>query len=161
MEMLLKEKQELERRVKFMELELQQEKERNQIREEIVKSQSRSQLIQEMEDEDADSQTLDEEVPADGMLDKHGEDIKDGSLCSFAAQDIRGKESTVQNLGEVLLELQRPKLEIKKFDGDCLSFNKFMRQFKSRIEKICNDDERMAYLEQYTTGEAHRIVTGY
>lgn len=161
MEMLLKEKQELERRVKFMELELQQEKERSQIREEIVKSQSRSQLIQEMEDEDADSQTLDEEVPADGMLDKHGEDVEDGSLCSFAAQDIRGKESTVKNLGEVLLELQRPKLEIKKFDGDCLSFNKFMRQFKSRIAKICNDDERMAYLEQYTTGEAHRIVTGY
>ncbi|XP_065071816.1 uncharacterized protein LOC135696373 [Rhopilema esculentum] len=36
-----------------------------------------------------------------------------------------------------------------------------MRQFKSRIEKICNDDEKMAYQEQFTTGEAHRIVTGY
>ena len=127
MEILLKEKQELERRVNFMELELQQEKERSQIREEIVKSQSRSQLIQEIEDEDADSQNLDEEVAADGKLEKYGEDIEEGSLCGVVAQDIRGKEPTVQNLGEILLELQRPKLEIKKFDGDCMSFNKFMR----------------------------------
>ena len=55
----------------------------------------------------------------------------------------------------------KPKLEIKKFDGDCLFLTKFTRQFKSRIEKICNDDEKMTYLEQFTTGEAHRIVTGY
>ena len=127
MEMLLKEKQELERRVNFMELELQQEKERSQIREEIVKSQSRSQLIQEIEDEDADSQNLDEEVAADGKLEKYGEDIEEGSLCGVVTQDIRGKEPTVQNLGKIPLELQRPKLEIKKFDGDCMSFNKFMR----------------------------------
>ena len=26
---------------------------------------------------------------------------------------------------------------------------------------MCNNDEKMAYLEHYTTGEAHRIVTGF
>ena len=52
-------------------------------------------------------------------------------------------------------------MEIRRFDGDCLSFNKFKRQFKSRVENICNADEKMAFLEQCTTGEANRIVAWY
>ena len=161
MEILLKEKQELERRVKLMEIELQQEKERSQIREEIVKSQSRSQMIKEIENEDTDSQDLGEDVVDNGMSEKQREDNEDECLHGIDAESIEGKKSIVPSLAEVLLELQKPKLEIKKFDGDCLSFTKFMRQFKSRIESVCTDDEKMTYLEQYTIGEAHRIVTGY
>ena len=101
---------------------------------------------------------MDEEVADNKSSDKQGEDA---SLCGVDAVKITRKKPIMQSLGEVLLELQKPKLEIKKFDGDCPSFTKFMRQFKSRIEKICNDDEKMAYLEQFTTGEAHRIVTEY
>ena len=47
-------------------------------------------------------------------------------------------------LGEILLELQKPKLEIKKV-----------------VDNICNYDEKMAFLEQCTIGEANRIVARY
>ena len=163
METLLKEKQELERRVKMMELELLQERGRSLIKEEIVKSQSRSRLIREMEEEDTDSQNLDNESRVYGScLDNKecNKEDKSSPACGVG-ENMAANTALVQNLGEVLLELQKPKLEIKKFDGDCLFFHKFLRQFKSRIEKTCNDDEKMAFLEQFTTGEAHRIVTGY
>eukprot|EP00794_Sanderia_malayensis_P013144 gene13144-14495_t len=161
MEMFLEEKQELERKAKLMEIKLQQEKERSRIREEIARSQSRSQMILEMEHEDADSQDLGEDVVYNGMLDKQGRDSEDEGLHDIDGESLGGKRSTLRSLDKVLLELQKPQLEAKKFDGDCLSYTKFMRQFKSRIENICTNDEKMAYLEQYTTGEAHRVVAGY
>ena len=146
-EILLKEKQELERKVKLLELELQQEKERSHIREEIVKSQSRIPLIKELEDEDADSQNFDEEIADDGILDKQGGGNEDARLCGVDVGSITRKNPIVQNIGEVLLELQKPKLKIKMFDGDCLSFTKFIRQLESRKENVCNDDEKMANLK--------------
>ena len=103
----------------------------------------------------------DEEVADNERLEKQGEDNEDASLCGVDAVNITRKKHIMQNLREVLLELQKQKLEIKKFDGNYLSFTNFMKQFKSRIEKSCNDDEKMAYLEQFTTGEAHHIVTGH
>ena len=37
-----------------------------------------------------------------------------------------------------------------------------MRQFKTRILANCDDfDEKLDYLEQYTTGDANKIVNGY
>ena len=176
MEDLLKAKQAMERKVKMLEIELQHERERVKIGEEIAKSQGRSQLIQEMEEDDeVDSQKLrgeedDHEVDSQNL--QGNQEYDEESMVSkqkhnpepqYVAAKIPAVANVVNDvkLGEVLLELQKPKLEIKRFDGDCLSFNKFMRQFKSRVENVCNNDEKMAFLEQCTIGEANQIVTGY
>nr|XP_006811748.1 PREDICTED: uncharacterized protein LOC102801727 [Saccoglossus kowalevskii] len=62
----------------------------------------------------------------------------------------------------VVRELKKPQSDIKCFGGDIMEYTKFMRQFKSRV--VANtetDDERMNYLEQYTTGEANTIFSGF
>ena len=87
--------------------------------EEIAKSQSRSQLIHEIEVEDADNLTLDD-FCVDGKLDKQQVDSEDESFCKGDARRISRKNFMVQNFGEILLELQKPKLDIEKFDGDLL-----------------------------------------
>lgn len=71
-------------------------------------------------------------------------------------------ESYVEKLVSMTKVMKRPNIEIKKFDGNPLDFNRFMRQFKTKIEEACEDDEeRMSFLEQYTTGHANKIVNGY
>ncbi|XP_071948974.1 uncharacterized protein [Antedon mediterranea] len=57
--------------------------------------------------------------------------------------------------------MRKPQMEIKKFAGESLEFKRFIRQFKSRVEQFCSADEKLQYLEQFTTGEAHRIVKGF
>ena len=179
MEDLLKEKQAMEFKVKMLEMELQHERERKKVCEEIAKSQGRTQLIQEMEENDeahsqkllveeesnnTDSKELSEEEEEDD--DYHESVLSTQADNSEIMSDDVKRPAAVNvacesKLGEVLLELQKPKLEIKRFDGDCLSFNNFKRQFKSRVENNCNADEKMAFLEQCTTGEASQIVAGY
>ena len=62
----------------------------------------------------------------------------------------------------VVKHLRKPQSELFSFDGDPLSYKRFMRQFQTRvIINSENDDERFNYLEQFTSGEAHRIVKGY
>ena len=58
--------------------------------------------------------------------------------------------------------IRRPSVEIKKFSGDPSEYHKFMRQFKIKIGMFCsNEDELMSYLEQFTYGQANKIITGY
>lgn len=162
MEDLLKEKQAMERKVKMLEMELQHERERVKIGEEIAKSQGRSQLIQEMKEEnEVDSENLhgEQEYDEESMVSKQKHNPEQRYIATKTSAVANEVNDT--KLGEILLELQKPKLEIKRFDGDCLSFNKFIRQFKSRVEKVCNNDEKMAFLEQCTIGEANQIVIGY
>ena len=112
----------------------------------------------ELLDEDEEEEAGDDDYAESMLLTQtRSSETKSGDVKRPASANVVCESK----LGEVLLKLQKPKLEIKQFDGDCLSFNKFMRQFKSRVENICNDDEKMAFLEQCTTGEANRIVAGY
>ena len=70
--------------------------------------------------------------------------------------------ASVNALQSIVKHLKKPLTEIKKFGGDPLEYQRFLRQFKTRIIANCEDyDERLNYLEQYTTGDAHKIVTGY
>ncbi|XP_077982843.1 uncharacterized protein LOC144437710 [Glandiceps talaboti] len=72
-----------------------------------------------------------------------------------------------QNIGEmtarcITKELRKPQVELSKFGGNPMDFPRFLRQFTTRIVAYTDsDDERMSYLEQYTTGEAHKIILGY
>jgi hypothetical protein len=61
----------------------------------------------------------------------------------------------------VVRHLRKPVSDLRKFDGNPLEYRKFMRQFRSKIVNNSeDDDERLNFLEQYTIGEAHRIVVG-
>ena len=51
---------------------------------------------------------------------------------------------------------------VAKRGGNPLDYARFMRQFKSKVIANCTDpEEKLNFLEQYTTHEAHDIVTGY
>ncbi|XP_074641192.1 uncharacterized protein LOC141898938 [Tubulanus polymorphus] len=66
-----------------------------------------------------------------------------------------------RGLDSIVKHIKKPFVEIKKFDGNPLEYRRFIRQFNSRIaENTDDDDERLNFLEQFTIGEANRIVTG-
>ncbi|XP_047739152.1 uncharacterized protein LOC125178730 [Hyalella azteca] len=53
-----------------------------------------------------------------------------------------------------------PKRELQSFDGsDATEFNVFLRKFDKMIETRCSDPaDRLSYLEQFTAGEAQKLV---
>ena len=58
--------------------------------------------------------------------------------------------------------IQKPTLDIDQFDGNAILYRRFVRQFNNYVSLFCeNDHERLTYLEQFTTGEAYRVVMGY
>ena len=82
---------------------------------------------------------------------------------NFGAHDIHTGDNNKNEAAilSVVRHLSKPACEIKKFSGDPLEYTKFMRQFQSKVVNNCeDDDERLSFLEQYTTGEANRIVSG-
>ena len=68
------------------------------------------------------------------------------------------------SLSQALLEQSRrnllPKSEIITFDGDITKFRSFIRAFDTRIgNMITNDEERLHYLEQLTSGKPRDLVS--
>ncbi|CAC5385829.1 unnamed protein product [Mytilus coruscus] len=65
-------------------------------------------------------------------------------------------------MSAVVKHLQKPTPDIKKFGGNPLEYRKFYRQFQARIvANTDNDEEKMTYLEQFTYGEASKVVSGF
>ncbi|CAC5358793.1 unnamed protein product [Mytilus coruscus] len=71
--------------------------------------------------------------------------------------------NTVENsMSAVVKHLQKPTPDIKKFRGNPLEYRKFYRQFQARIvANTDNEEEKMTYLEQFTYGEASKVVSGF
>ncbi|XP_061175604.1 uncharacterized protein LOC133184531 [Saccostrea echinata] len=102
-----------------------------------------------------------------------GKDAELGSQISVSEKHLNpnasvfvpniSMETKQQNaMQDVVNYLRRPLPEIKKFSGDPLEFQRFMRQFHAKVVmNTSNDDERLNYLEQMTQGEANRVVSGY
>ena len=72
----------------------------------------------------------------------------------------------INGTGEISISLvnqmKKPEVKIDVFSGDILSFNKFLRQIETRILQYCDCDyEKLTFLEQYTSGEPHDIVTRF
>ena len=66
------------------------------------------------------------------------------------------------NILTVACELNKPKAEIQNFNGNPMDYNRFLRQFNTRIcHNTDSYEERLNFLLQFTTEEAHRIVIGY
>ena len=67
-----------------------------------------------------------------------------------------------ESVSHVARLLNKPPTEVRKFSGDPLDYKRFLRQFHSRVVvNTDTDEERMNYLEQFTTGEANKVVCGY
>ncbi|XP_047474760.1 uncharacterized protein LOC125029062 [Penaeus chinensis] len=78
---------------------------------------------------------------------KYG-DLPDGPYSNFIAK----MESFVK-------ELRKPNMDIRPFDGNSLDFNRFMRQFRTKVQNCCTSyDERLNYLKQFTSGEAKERI---
>ena len=72
------------------------------------------------------------------------------------------RTSTEEAVLSIVKHLKKPIAEIETFSGDPLQYKKFIRQFNSKVvTNTDDDDERMNYLEQYTSGDANKIVTCY
>jgi hypothetical protein len=70
--------------------------------------------------------------------------------------------STHHDALELAKHLSKPKCDLQTFSGDPLLYNRFLRQFKAKVVANCDDpEERLSYLEHYTSGEPQRIVIGY
>lgn len=81
-------------------------------------------------------------------------------LDSFAQRPINDSSSGM--FGDLIKQMKKPVISIKSFSGNPLEFSRFVRQFENCIVELTDTaSERMTYLEQYTSGEAHRIVVGY
>ena len=58
--------------------------------------------------------------------------------------------------------LRKPEVTVDKFNGDPLKFDKFLRQIETRVFEYCDSDyEKLTFLEQFTEGEPHEIVTRF
>ena len=58
--------------------------------------------------------------------------------------------------------MNKPKAEIQKFEGNPMDYQRFIRQFNTKVCANTNSyEERLNFLLQFTSGEANRIVTGY
>ncbi len=100
-----------------------------------------------------------------------------GSIPTTGDQLVRGVSHRLQNaavpgfdmaepgdggLLAVARELNKPKADIEKFGGNPMNYNRFLRQFNSRVTANTDSyEELLNFLMQFTTGEAHRIVSGY
>ena len=92
----------------------------------------------------------------------------DGSVMSpqismsFSTPSSSGTGYHSDPIMNVVQELRKPQVEIQPFSGDPLTYLKFIRQFNAKVVvNASSDAEKLTYLEQFTTGEAKKIVNGY
>ena len=68
----------------------------------------------------------------------------------------------MDDLLDVTLEMNKPKAEIQKFEGNPMDYQRFIRQLNTKVcANTSSYEERLNFLLQFTSGEANRIVTGY
>ena len=92
------------------------------------------------------------EMPAFGQVDDYG-------AATVPAHEMTAAQS--DTLTQMLRLTSLPRVEIEKFDGDVSSYRSFIRAFEHLIgNKVTDEDEKLYYLEQYTTGQPREIVKG-
>jgi hypothetical protein len=62
----------------------------------------------------------------------------------------------------VARELNKPKAEIQNLEENPMDYQRFMRQFNTKVCTNTNSyEERLKFLLQFISGEVSRIVTAY
>ena len=73
-----------------------------------------------------------------------------------------GDSAVAEAMLNVVRHLKRPQSDIGTFNGDPLKYRRWMRQFNTRIVPYTDtDDERLNFLEQYTSGDVNKIVQSF
>ncbi|XP_043220311.1 uncharacterized protein LOC122389655 [Amphibalanus amphitrite] len=90
---------------------------------------------------------------------------KQTSFCSEATAQAYDLTTVPPDLFTQMLGLTErstiPRVEIEKFDGEVAYYRSFIRAFEHLIcNKVQSDDEKLYYLEQYTTGQPREVVRG-
>ncbi|XP_061191629.1 uncharacterized protein LOC133199818 [Saccostrea echinata] len=102
-------------------------------------------------------QTLDEDKFR--RRDEQLMEVKDDLYNSGRAQNHNRDH---EGLLIVAQELNKPKSEIQKFEGNPMDYQRFIRQFNTKVcANTSSYEERLNFLLQFTSFEANRIVTGY
>ena len=95
-----------------------------------------------------------------------------GSLINGTPREHLQKTSSIEELVakqslvmETLMNQQirnrLPKLELTKFSGNVTEYAQFIKTFDNNIgSKLKDDEERLAYLDQYLVGEAKELIRG-
>ena len=96
----------------------------------------------------------------------HANNQSVSSTCSKADEYCVNRSVSDMSGDNILLavvrQLKRPTPEINRFSGEPMEYRKFIRQFNTKVTVHTeNDDERMSYLEQFTNGEANKVVSGF
>ena len=92
-------------------------------------------------------------------------DVKNSNLVDTNTKNnVQGSKGPkqsdlMQSLVSYNLKSLMPKTEIFKFDGDFTRYQIFIRAFETLIsDKLTDEEEKLYYLEQYTTGSPREIV---
>ena len=116
-------------------LRIKLKEEQMKIEEELAINEAKCKIIKELEDERSSTSS-----------------VTHGSRMKHSSEDVLN----------IAQHLSKPKMELQTFSGDCLQYHRFMRQFKAKVIANCDDpEERLNYLEQYTSGEPRQIVIGF
>lgn len=166
-----------QRKLEAAKLELKM-KEELKIKTELQISDARSKLLEELEKSELRDQELENSLINENIdrivtfdLDRENEFTCDNSTPRIHHRSVqrlvRPELSTPiyesrSEIQTVARELNKPKADLQKFDGNPMNYTRFLRQFNTRI---CSNtesyEERLNNLLQFTVGEAQRIVSGY
>lgn len=167
-----------QRKLEAAKLELKMKEEELKIKTELQISDARSKLLEELEKSELRDQELENSLINENIdrivtfdLDRENEFTCDNSTPRIPHRSVqrlvRPELSTPiyepsSEIQTVARELNKPKADLQKFDGNPMNYTRFLRQFNARI---CSNtesyEERLNYLLQFTVGEAQRIVSGY
>jgi hypothetical protein len=100
-------------------------------------------------------------IPKEADLFAKPSEIVDNHVGSTVSYIDNNNNFNQDVITTVVQQLKRPKQDIKKFGGDTAEYKRFTRQFESCVVANTLSEERMAYLDQFITDEAHKIVVSY
>jgi hypothetical protein len=102
---------------------------------------------------------LEEEIAISNAKGKVLDDLDAKSIISHHTSTSSDSSAALMS---IVRHLRKPATELKTFGGNPLEYHRFLRQFKIIVLSNCDDfDEKLNYLEQFTTGEANKIVVGF
>ena len=85
--------------------------------------------------------------------------VDDCCAATVPAHEMTAAQN--DRLAQMLRLTSLPRAEIAMFDGDVSSYRSFIHAFEHLIgNKVTDEDEKLYYLEQYTTGQPREIVKG-
>ena len=93
--------------------------------------------------------------------DSYVDTMRQIKLClgNVPSNDLLTQSTDSNNFDKLLTALNRPKVTIKKFSGNCKEFYSFLKCFDLNIDSVCDDPEfKLTCLLENTTGHPHEMI---